>query len=90
MINEFTELSGVTLEELFCDSRSPRIVCARQLYWKLLKEKGRLTYRDIKGKSNRDMATISEGLKRVNGLLDTGDELATSMWDKVKHLNYTR
>jgi len=87
MINEFSKAIGVIPEKIIGDSRDPEVSCARQLYWKILREKRRYTYREIGEMNDRDTSTVLLGIKRINGLLYSRDELALTMWDKVKHLN---
>ena len=87
MINEFSKSIGMIPEKILGDSRNPEVSCARQLFWKILREKGRRSFREIGEMNDRDTSTILLGIKRINGLLDSGDALAVSMWDKVKHLN---
>lgn len=87
MIKEFSKLTGIAPERILGDDRSPEVSCARQLYWKILREKRRYTYREIGEMNSRDTSTILLGLKRINGLLYSRDELALTTWNKVKHLN---
>lgn len=86
MINEVSDKTGVSADLILSRDRSISIVCLRQLYWKLLREKKRYTFREIAELNGRDGSTIQLGIKRVNDLIQTGDKLACSYWDKIKSI----
>lgn len=84
MVAEVSIKTGIPVEVILGRSRESRVACVRQLYWKLLRERKRYTFRRIAELNNRDVATIQLGVQRINGLLETGDQLACGLWDVIK------
>lgn len=79
----FSELIGVPVGELTGSSRFANAVTARQLYWKLLRERYGATLRYAGELTGRKHCTVYAGIRRVNGLLEQGDRMAVEMWGKV-------
>lgn len=84
MVIEISKITGIPAEAILGRSRTPNVVCARQLYWKLLREKKRFTLREIGEMNDRDASTIQQGIKHAEDLLDTGDKISCSLWEKIK------
>lgn len=84
MIIEVSALTGIPALDILSDRRDKEISIARQLYWKLLREKKGYTNRLIGKLCGRNHSAVSQGIKRVSGLLYTNDKLATRVWDKLK------
>jgi chromosomal replication initiation ATPase DnaA len=86
MIYEISKKTGVPVELILGRSRVVGIVCVRQLYWKLLRERKRYTFREIAELNERDISTVQQGICRANGLLQAGDKMACELWNKLKGL----
>ena len=86
MISEVSILTDIPAAELLGRSRVAETATARQLYWKLLREKKRYSFHVIAALCERDHSTIVNGIKRVNGLLESGDLLAVELWNKIKDI----
>lgn len=82
----YSELAGVPVGELTGSSRFADVVTARQLYWKLLTERYGATYRYAGELTGRNHSTVLKGVRRVNGLLESGDRAAVEIWERV--MNY--
>ncbi len=86
MITEVSILTGIPVNELLGRSRVAETATARQLYWKLLREKKHYSYHVLSALCERRHSTIVLGIQRVNDLLDADDEYATLMWRKIKEI----
>ena len=86
MISEVSVITGIPVDELLGRSRVSRTVTARQLYWKLLREKKKYGFHVMAAVCERNHSTIVNGIKRVNGLLESGDKLAVEIWSKIKNI----
>ena len=86
MVAEVSMRTGIPVEVILGRNRTPIVVCARQLYWKLLRRR-RLTFREISELCDRDTSTVSIGVNRIEGLLQSGDKLATDMWTLIKDID---
>ena len=79
----FSQIVGVPVKDITGKRRHDHIVIARQLYWKLLREYHGVTFQHAGAMCGRTPSTIISGIKRVNGLLESGDKMALEMWGKV-------
>lgn len=79
----FSELVGVPVRSLTGSSQFADAVLARQLYWKLLRERYGATLRYAGELTGRKHCTVYAGIRRVNGLLEQGDRLAVEMWERI-------
>lgn len=86
MITEFSTLSGVSVEELLGRSRKAEIVTARQLYWKLLHDELDYSFVRIAQLNERDHSTVSQGVRHVEALLESGDKYAAELWERVRYI----
>lgn len=84
MIEDISKKTGIPVEMILGRSRDPKVSCVRQLYWKLLREKKRYTFRMIGELNDRDVSSVQLGVKRVNNLLEARDEMACELWNKLK------
>ena len=75
LINQFATIAGVTVEEFKGKSRKEHITVARQCYMKFLIKNTRMSLCAIGRTINRDHATVINGIKHINGLIETNDEL---------------
>lgn len=86
MISEVSKITGVP-ESIILGRKSTQLYnCVRQLYWKLLREKKRFAFRHIAELCDTKTETVQYGVKRVNGLLESNDEMAVKMWNKIKDI----
>jgi chromosomal replication initiation ATPase DnaA len=85
MIIEFSKLVGIPELELLGKSHARRISDARQIYWHILSGNG-FSRTEIAKLNDRDHSTITNGIKRVKGLLETGDAKITEMYDLTKNI----
>lgn len=86
MVVYVSNITGIPVETILGRSRDTKVSCVRQLYWKLLREKKRYTFRKIAELNERDTSSVQLGVKRVNNLLETGDEMACELWNNLKGL----
>lgn len=86
MIEDISKKTGIPVEVILGRERITKAVCVRQIYWKLLREKKRFTFREIAEMNNRDTSTVYSGISRINDLLETGDDVACGLWGKFKEL----
>lgn len=86
MIVEVSKKTGIPVEMILGRSRKQKVSCVRQLYWKLLREKKRYTFRLIGELNDRDVSSVQLGVKRVNNLLEARDEMACGLWNQLKGL----
>jgi hypothetical protein len=88
LIAEFAQAIGIPEEVLLGDDRAHRLDNARQLLWWKLKINGYpATW--IAELCNRSHGAVSQGIKRVAGLLATGDPLVTQWYEKTKDITPT-
>ena len=88
MISEFSCLVGVPAEDILGRSRERRIIDARHLYWKLLRDKSGLSYPRIGMLNERTACTIMHGVSKSENLIAIGDKEMCRMWERVKDLRY--
>lgn len=88
MILEFSERTGLSVDEILGASRKKEVVAARQLYWKLLREAGEFSYSEIGSLSGREHGTIIHGVRVATERIEVRDELVLPMWEKVKDLHF--
>ena len=86
MIEYISKKTGVPVEVILGRERVAKVVCVRQIYWKLLREKKHYTFREIAYLTGRDTSTVHSGISRINDLLETGDDVACGLWGKFKEL----
>ena len=86
MIHKFAEITGVTVEELKSRKRTPKIADARAMYYKLRREKSKWGLQKIADDTNRTHATVMQGIKSINGLIEMNDSAAVALWNKVKDI----
>lgn len=84
MVIYVSNITGIPVEIIIGRSRDPKVSCVRQLYWKLLREKKRYTFRKIGELNDRDTSSVQLGVQRVNNLLETGDKMACELWNQLK------
>ena len=75
LISQFADIAGVTIDEFKGKSRKVPISIARQCYMKFLVKNTRMSLVAIGKTINRDHATVINGIKHINGLIETNDEL---------------
>ncbi len=86
MISEVSKRTGVS-ESIILGRKSTQLYnCVRYLYWKLLRDKKRFVFRHIAELCDVDTSTVQYGVKRVNGLLESNDEMAVKMWNIIKDI----
>lgn len=85
MLTQFCKLTGTSPADILGRSRKREIVDARHLYWLLLRNSG-LTYQAIARMSGKHHATVINGVRRMNGYIECGDEWMVGMLDKVKEI----
>lgn len=82
-IENIAEIFGYTLQDIYSYNRDHKLVTLRQLIWMDLREGGFTV--DIIGKATkRRHSSIVIGLQRIKGLLQTGDNLANDMREKIR------
>ncbi len=86
MISEVSKLTGVPENVILGRKRTQVYNCVRQLYWKLLREKKHWTFRRIGELCACDTSTVQYGVNRIDSLLESGDMLSVSMWEKIKEI----
>lgn len=74
---------GYTNHDIFSYNRDPRLVTLRQLIWMELHNSG-FTYEMIGKATNRKHSSVIIGVQRIKGLLQTGDNLANDMREKIR------
>jgi chromosomal replication initiation ATPase DnaA len=85
MITEFSKAVGIPELELLGNSHAHRVSDARQMYWYRLSVTG-FSRKEIARLSDRDHSTITNGIKRITGLLDACDTKITEMYDLTKNI----
>lgn len=87
-IQHYSLIVGFSEDELIGRRKYDDIATARNLYMKYLRDFGYSLPRIGKMIGNRHHATVLSNVKRANNLLETGDQRATEIWNKVKtHLS---
>jgi chromosomal replication initiation ATPase DnaA len=71
LITESIEITGISYEDIISKNRQRDIVCGRWHAWKLLREKGELTYQSIGRLFGTDHATVLVGIRKINMFIDT-------------------
>ncbi len=84
MIDEVSKKTGIPVEIIRGRGRDLKVSCVRQLYWKLLRERKRYTFSKIAELNDRNASSVKLGVRRVNNLLEIGDEIACGLWNKLK------
>lgn len=82
MVIEFSKITGVSVESLLGTSQMRYISAMRQMYWRLLSERG-FTREQIGAINGRNQSSITLGIKHINGLIETDIYLA-ELWEKVR------
>jgi hypothetical protein len=85
MITEFATIAGVPAAKILERGGNRRLFEIRQLYWLLLIERGFLVTETAR-LCDRDHSTISNGVKHVKGLLQTGDRELTQLYTLTKNI----
>lgn len=84
MISDVSARTGISVDNILGRSRTREIMTVRELYYKLLRDRKCFSTTLIAKLCDRDYSTIYSGINHVNDLLETKDEYATLMWDKMK------
>lgn len=87
MITKFSKITGFSPNELLGRNRRSDLVTARQLYWKLLRERKKYSYTCIARLNDRHHATILQGIRHVDNLLECNDNVTCEIWGKVKDID---
>ncbi len=74
-IEQFSVIAGVTSDEFKGKCREVRITIARQCYMKYLVKNSRMSLSAIGRTINRDHATVINGIKHIDDLIETKDTL---------------
>jgi chromosomal replication initiation ATPase DnaA len=74
-IEQFSVIAGVTSDDFKGKCREVRITIARQCYMKFLVKNTRMSLSAIGRSINRDHATVINGIKHIDGLIETKDTL---------------
>ena len=85
MITELAKITNIPADQILGQSRMKQAVDARNLYYKLLRERG-FSYPESAKLCDRTAATVLHGVRRVDGLLQVGDKTTIEMWDKIKEI----
>lgn len=87
MIKEFSKRVNVSVADLKSKKRTKDIALARQMYFKLLRTKTEYSLEAIALECDRvNHATVIHGLKKIDNLIEAGDNKAVEMWNKVKDI----
>lgn len=86
MITEVACRTGVPVDVILGRYTDKRSVCIRQLYWRLLRIRKRYAFRRIAELNDCDTSRIQKGIKRIEGLLESGDTMACNYWNKIKDI----
>ncbi|MDR2002134.1 MAG: hypothetical protein LBQ74_03815 [Prevotella sp.] len=87
MINEFSEITGVSVDAILGRSRKENVAIYRAVYWWLLREAGFL-YPEIGRMNGRSHSAIYTAVKGILDGLSVGDKQIKTIVDKTKHLKY--
>lgn len=86
MISEFSKITGITEELILGKSRKNSITDTRHLYWYFLNEKAKFSVSEIAKLCGLDHSSITHGIEKIRGYLDSGDKWTVEMWNKVKNI----
>lgn len=85
MINEFSQITGFSVDDLLGVSRKQSLAVARSVYWWLLYETGR-TYQEIGQLCDRTHSAIINGVKNVRNGIKFKDARFCMLVNKVEQL----
>ena len=75
IMEQFTTIAGVSADDFKGKCREVRITIARQCYMKYLVKNSRMSLSAIGRTINRDHATVINGIKHIDCLIETKDTL---------------
>jgi len=85
MINEFSELTGISVDAILGRSRKKNIALHRAVYWRLLHDVG-YSYSEIGRLNDRTHAAVMSAVKMVNDALSVGIVEIKEIVNKTKYL----
>lgn len=81
MVTEVSKITNVSVEDILGRKRYRNISESRQLYWKLLSERG-YSPTTIGKLCDRNHATILFGISHINDIIETDSNIA-KLWQKI-------
>lgn len=87
LIKRFSEVAGISVDELTSGSRSSDLIVIRGVYIKLKSEKCGHLVRDVGKELNITKRMAMYARKRANQEISIGYEDTVSLWESVKHLD---
>ena len=86
IVSDFSNRTGIAVEDILGSSRKMEVVAARHLLWHLLSDKTGASYTRIGKHFGRKHPAVIHGVKSVRSKLEIDDKIVGALWELVEDM----